>query len=202
MRSLPLVLLLLALAPVRAQDTSVAPAAASAPRVQLHTSEGRIVIELQPERAPRTVENFLQYAREGHYNGTIFHRVIDNLLIQGGRYTPDLQRKPVRAPIANEADNGLSNLRGTVAAARAPSDPDSATSEFFINVVDNPRLDFSGTDSPYTRGYAVFGRVLTGMDVIDRIRAVETEARAPLGQGVPVQPVLVERVEILEAIGQ
>lgn len=192
MRPVIIALLAFALSPVQAQETA-------APRVQLHTSQGRIMLELYPDQAPVTVGNFLQYAREGFYNGTIFHRVVDNLLIQGGRYTPDMNRKPVRAPIANEADNGLSNLRGTISAARAPSDPDSATSEFFINVIDNPRLDFSSPDSPYTRGYAVFGRVVAGMDVVDRIRAVETTVREPLSQGVPVEPVIIERVEVLEA---
>lgn len=196
MRSL-LLFALLATAPVAAQQTATAPLDPT-PRVLMVTSHGRIVLELDRERAPRTVANFLQYAHEGHYNGTIFHRVIDNFLIQGGRYTPDLQRKPVRESIPSEADNGLSNLRGTIAAARAPSDPDSATSEFFINVVDNPRLDYTGPDSPYTRGYTVFGRVVSGMEVVDRIRAVPTEAREPLGQGVPVEPVIIERMEVLE----
>jgi len=128
--------------------------------------------------------------------------VIDNFLIQGGRYTPDLNQKPVRAPIPSEADNGLSNLRGTIAAARAPSDPDSATSEFFINVVDNPRLDFSGADSPYTRGYTVFGRVVSGMEVVDWIRAVPTESREPLGPGVPVEPVVIERLDVQDEISR
>lgn len=190
---------LLLFAPLLASAQQSAPVVAeAAPRVQMVTSEGRITLELYPERAPRTVANFLQYASEGYYNGTVFHRVIDNFLIQAGRYTPDLNRKPVREPIINESDNGLSNLRGTLAAARMPSSADSATAEFFINVVDNPRLDFSGPDSPYSRGYAVFGRVVAGMDVVDRIRAVPTETRDPLGPNVPVEPVIIERIEVLE----
>ncbi|MBB5015808.1 peptidylprolyl isomerase [Rehaibacterium terrae] len=201
-RLLVLAALLLPL-PLSAQT---APAAAEAtpapgPRVLLTTTLGEITIELYPDRAPRTVENFLQYAREGHYNGTIFHRVIDNLLIQGGAFTPDLRQKPTRAPIPNEANNGLSNLRGTVAAARMPSDPHSATSQFFINVVDNPRLDFSSETSAYTWGYAVFGRVVQGMEVVDRIRAVETGPQEPFPRDVPKTPVVIERVTILAPAG-
>lgn len=202
--SLPILVMLLLLAvaaPLGAvQNVETAPPAA--PRVVLVTSLGEIALELFPDKAPKTVANFLQYAGEGHYNGTLFHRVIDNLLIQGGRYTPDLNPKPVRDAIPNEADNGLSNLRGTIAAARVPSDPDSATSEFFINVVDNPRFDFSDAGSPFTRGYTVFGRVVAGMDVVDRIRAVPTTERAPLPRDVPVEPVVIEQVRVLESLPQ
>lgn len=199
-RLLVLAALLLPL-PLLAQTAPAPAEAAPAPRVLLATTLGEITIELYPDKAPRTVENFLQYAREGFYNGTIFHRVIDNLLIQGGAFTPDLRQKPTRAPIPNEANNGLSNLRGTVAAARMPSDPHSATSQFFINVVDNPRLDFSGETSAYTWGYAVFGRVVQGMEVVDRIRAVETGPQEPFPRDVPKTPVIIERVTILAPAG-
>lgn len=199
-RLLVLAALLLPL-PLLAQTAPAPAEAAPAPRVLLATTLGEITIELYPDKAPRTVENFLQYAREGFYNGTIFHRVIDNLLIQGGAFTPDLRQKPTRAPIPNEANNGLSNLRGTVAAARMPSDPHSATSQFFINVVDNLRLDFSGETSAYTWGYAVFGRVVQGMEVVDRIRAVETGPQEPFPRDVPKTPVIIERVTILAPAG-
>lgn len=175
-------------------EASAAPA--PPPRVALETNMGRIVLELYPDKAPKTVENFLQYVRDGHYNGTIFHRVIDGFMIQGGGFTADLQLKPVRAPIENEARNGLSNLRGTVAMART-GEPHSAQAQFFINVVDNPRLDFVSDQSGFTWGYAVFGKVVEGMDVVDRIRAVETGAQGPLARDVPLKPVVIERAEIL-----
>jgi cyclophilin family peptidyl-prolyl cis-trans isomerase len=176
-----------------------APAIAAGPRVALETSMGRVVLELYPDKAPRTVANFLAYVREGHYNGTVFHRVIGDFLIQGGAYTPDMQHKPERAPIANEAGNGLSNLRGTVAAARRDSDANSATAQFFINTVDNPQLDLRSTAAdPELSGYCVFGRVVDGMDVVDRIRAVPTDARPPFAADAPVTPVLVERAALIE----
>lgn len=182
-----------------AQQPLPVPAPAAGPRVALHTNQGDIVIELAPDRAPATVANFLEYVHDGFYNGTLFHRVIDNLLIQGGAYTIDLQPKPSRAPIALESNNGLSNLRGTVAAARTPSKAESATSQFFINVVDNPRLDFSGDTSDFTKGFAVFGKVVSGMDVVDRIRLVETQAKDPLPRDVPVEPIVIESAEELSA---
>jgi cyclophilin family peptidyl-prolyl cis-trans isomerase len=191
-------------APALAQDApavGVVETAPTGPRVLLRTSMGDITIALDSERAPATVQNFLGYASEGFYNGTVFHRVIENMLVQGGAYTPDLQIKPTRAPIANESEFTLSNLRGTVAAARATGDADSHTTQFFINVVDNPRFDFRGAGDPYTQGYAVFGRVVSGMDVVDRIRAVETGERGPLPRNVPITPVIIERVEILEGSG-
>jgi len=186
-----------------AQPVAVAlPTAAPAPRVTVYTSMGEIVIELAPDKAPATVENFLGYVREGFYNGTIVHRVIDNLLIQGGAYTVDLQAKPTHAPFALESNNGLSNLRGTVAAARAPSAADSATAQFFINVVDNPRFDYSSDSSDFTKGFAVFGKVVSGMDVVDRIRLVPTQAQDPLPRDVPVTPIVIERIEVLAAAQQ
>jgi peptidyl-prolyl cis-trans isomerase A (cyclophilin A) len=166
------------------------------PRVDLHTSMGDIVVELYPDKAPKTVANFLNYAREGFYNGTIFHRVIDDLLIQGGAYTADMQKKPAHPPIPDEANNGLSNQRGTIVAARGRG-PISATSEFFINIVDNPRFDYVSESNDYTWGYAVFGKVVTGMDVVDKIRAVKTHGQGKFTTDVPVTPVVIERVDIL-----
>ena len=168
------------------------------PRVALETSLGKIVVELYPEKAPRTVGNFLAYVRDGHYNGTIFHRVIADLLIQGGAFTPDLQQKPERAPVANESNNGLSNLRGTLAAARRHSESNSATAQFFINTVDNRQLDYRGDGNPAMTGYCVFGRVVEGMDIVDKIRVVATGARAPFPGDVPVSAVLLERAFVVE----
>jgi cyclophilin family peptidyl-prolyl cis-trans isomerase len=127
-----------------------------------------------PDKSPATVANFLAYVRDGHYNGTVFHRVVADFLLQGGDYTPDLQQKPERAPIRNEANNGLSNLRGTISAARKSAERDSARSQFFINTVDNRQLDYRGEAPPASTGYCVFGRVVEGMDVVDKIRVVAT----------------------------
>lgn len=157
------------------------------PRVTLQTSLGAIVLELDPQRAPQTVENFLQYVRDGHYDGTIFHRVIADFMIQGGGFTADMRQKPTREPIALESRNGLSNLRGTVAMART-SAPHSATAQFFINVKDNAFLDQAQARDGH--GYAVFGRVVSGMDVVDRIRVVPT-TRHGLHADVPAQPVTI-----------
>jgi peptidyl-prolyl cis-trans isomerase A (cyclophilin A)/peptidyl-prolyl cis-trans isomerase B (cyclophilin B) len=181
--------------------TSAPVALQAGPRVDLHTSMGDIVVELYPDKAPKTVENFLNYAREGFYNGTIFNRVIDDLLIQGGGYTVDLQKKPAHPPIANEANNGLSNQRGTIVAARGHG-PISATSEFFINIVDNPRFDYVSEANDYTWGYTVFGKVVTGMDVVDKIRAVKTHPQGKFTSDVPVTPVVIERVDILPPAAQ
>jgi peptidyl-prolyl cis-trans isomerase A (cyclophilin A) len=194
---------LLAPALVLAQDAAPAadaPASAAdpAPRVSMRTNHGDILLELYPDKAPTTVANFLQYVRDGHYNGTIFHRVIDGFMIQGGGYTVDLQLKPTRASIPNEANNGVSNQRGTITMART-TEPHSAQAQFFINVVDNPRLDFVSEQNNFTWGYATFGRVVDGMDVVDRIRAVETGAQGPLAKDVPKQPVVIERAEVVEA---
>ena len=169
------------------------------PRVALETSMGRIVLELYPDKSPKTVANFLGYVRDGHYNGTVFHRVVADFLLQGGGYTPDLQQKPERAPIRNEANNGLSNLRGTLSAARKAGERDSARSQFFINTVDNRQLDYRGdTPAPLT-GYCVFGRVVEGMDVVDKMRVVATGRRGPFATGVPLTPVLIERAVALAA---
>ena len=165
----------------------------AAPRVLLATSLGDITIQLEPEKAPKTVANFLDYVKSGHYDGTVFHRVIDGFMIQGGGFTPEMAQKPTRAPIPLESRNGLKNERGTVAMART-SVPDSATSQFFINVVDNPRLDYPNPDG---NGYAVFGRVVAGMDVVDRIRKVETTA-AGGHQNVPAKPVLIRSATVVK----
>ena len=172
-----------------------APAAAN-PRVALRTTMGDIVIELYPDKAPKSVENFLQYVADKHYDGTIFHRVIDGFMVQGGGFTADLKQKPTRAPIVNEANNGLSNARGTVAMART-NDPNSGTSQFFINVVDNTRLDHVSPENGFTWGYAVFGKVVEGMEVVDRIKAVETAPAGPLPKDVPKTAIVINSAEVL-----
>ncbi|MGL6289407.1 MAG: peptidylprolyl isomerase [Silanimonas sp.] len=188
-------------APAPAPSSAATPAVAME-RVALETSVGRIVLELDAGKAPRTVANFLAYVESGHYNGTIFHRVVPNLLVQGGAYTPDLQPKPDRAPVPLEAANGLSNLRGTIAAARRPDTRDSATSQFFINVVDNTQLDPVDPANDIGAGYAVFGRVVEGMDVVDKMRAVETGEQGPFPSRVPKQPILIERAVRLDGAGE
>ncbi|UCG50370.1 MAG: peptidyl-prolyl cis-trans isomerase [Phycisphaerales bacterium] len=155
--------------------------------VKLKTSMGDIVIELDEKAAPITTKNFLRYVEEGFYNGTIFHRVISGFMIQGGGFTADMARKETHAPIANEASNGLKNERGTIAMARTPH-PDSATSQFFINHRDNAQLDYTGPENP---GYAVFGRTVEGMDVVDAIAAVKTTVRNGM-PNVPVEPIVIE----------
>ncbi len=190
-----LALLLPGLANAQTTAVPVPAPAASPPRVRLVTSMGEIELELDSERAPKTVANFLSYIDDGHYNGTVFHRVVADMLIQGGGFTPDLQHKPTRAPVPSEANNGLSNIRGSVAAARQRSDAHSATAQFFINTVDNPDFDFSAESSDYTRGYAVFGRVVHGLEVVDRIRLVATAGQGPFTADVPKTPVIIERAE-------
>ncbi len=171
--------------------------AADHPRVKVDTNLGSFVIELYPEKAPKTVENFLQYVRDGFYDGTIFHRVIDGFMIQGGGFTPDFERKQTRAPILNEADNGLKNTRGTIAMART-MDPHSATSQFFINVKDNPFLNFTAK-TPRGWGYAVFGKVVEGMDVVDKIRKVPTGPGGMFPKDVPQEPVIIEKMTVIES---
>ncbi|MCB1554215.1 MAG: peptidyl-prolyl cis-trans isomerase [Xanthomonadales bacterium] len=196
--SLAAALLLSVSAQAQEAATEAAAPAPANPRVALITNQGRIVAELDAAKAPISVENFLQYVKDGHYNGTVFHRVIDGFMIQGGGYTADLQPKPTRSAIQNEAKNGLSNLRGTLAMART-GEPHTAQAQFFINVVDNSRLDFRSEESGLTWGYAVFGKVVEGMDVVDKIRALETGPQGPFGRDVPVQAVIIERAEILPA---
>lgn len=163
--------------------------AADAPRVSLKTSMGEIVLELYPQKAPKSVENFLQYVKSGHYNGTIFHRVIEGFMIQGGGYDKDMAEKPTKGPIENEAKNGLKNEPYTVAMARTSS-PHSASAQFFINVKNNGFLDYPGQDG---WGYAVFGKVIKGMDVVDKIKAV------PTGRNdIPAKPVTIESASIVK----
>ncbi len=165
---------------------------ALAQTVKLSTSEGDIIIQLDAAKAPKSVDNFVQYVKAGHYNGTVFHRVIESFMIQGGGMTPDMKEKPTRAPIPLESRNGLSNVRGTIAMART-NVPDSATAQFFINVKDNAFLD--AARSPDGNGYAVFGKVVQGMDVVDKIRKVQTTQKGPHGD-VPVQPVLIKQASL------
>ncbi|MCA1779270.1 MAG: peptidyl-prolyl cis-trans isomerase [Xanthomonadaceae bacterium] len=164
------------------------------PTLIIHTSMGDITVELFEDQAPISAKNFLDYAKDGFYDGTIFHRVISGFMIQGGGFDANMTPKPTREPITNEADNGLTNSRGTLAMARTNM-PHSATAQFFINTVDNPALDHRGKQSGGTWGYAVFGRVTDGMDVVDKIRAVETGNKG-MHQDVPVEPIAIERVEI------
>ncbi|WP_426703230.1 peptidylprolyl isomerase [Rhodanobacter sp. Col0626] len=174
------------------------PAAATAPPAQvlLHTSQGDITLELYPDKAPKSVANFLQYVRDGFYAGTLLHRAIPGYLVQGGLYTRDLQPKRTRSAVPSEADNGLSNLRGTIAVARG-ADPDSGTAQFFFNLVDNRRLDFAGNQSGLTWGYTVFGKVIKGMDVVDKIAALPTRALGPFAGDVPNPLVLIESATVV-----
>jgi len=160
--------------------------------VILHTNHGKITLELDPKRAPKTVANFLGYVRAGHFSNTLFHRVIDGFMIQGGGFTPDFRQKPTEAPVENEAGNGLKNERYTVAMART-NDPHSATAQFFINIADNDFLNYRSPDANGW-GYCVFGRVVAGTDVVDRIKGVPTGNRGT-HQNVPKQDVLIERAE-------
>lgn len=191
-------LLLIAPLALRAQTAAKdAPAAPPpAPQVVLHTTQGDITLELYPDKSPKSVANFLQYVRDGFYAGTVFHRAIPGYLVQGGLYTRDLQPRRTRPAIASEADNGLSNLRGTVAVARG-ADPNSGTSQFFFNLVDNRRLDFVGSQSGLTWGYAVFGKVVKGMDVVDKIAALPTHALGPFAGDVPNPIVVITGADVV-----
>lgn len=164
------------------------------PRVELQTSMGRIVLELFPLKAPETVSSFLQYVEAGYYDGTIFHRVIPDFMIQGGGFTPEMSQKTTRAPVQNEADRALKNERGTVAMART-GDPHSATAQFFINLVDNPHLDHRAKNTQGW-GYTAFGRVVEGMAVVDAIARVPTK-NAGMHQNVPVEPVVIRNAQRL-----
>lgn len=194
------------------------PASAAGLRVAFETTAGRIVVELDPDRAPLTCRNFVQYVADGHYDGTLFHRVVEDFVVQGGGLAPDMHEKPTRAPIRNEAQNGLSNAAGTIAMAREDG-IDTATSQFYFNVVDNPRLDHvdvppegvtvvrrgkpvfvAPAESGRVFGYAVFGRVVDGMDVIERMRhvAVRTTIVADeTYENVPVEPILIRQAVLL-----
>jgi peptidyl-prolyl cis-trans isomerase B (cyclophilin B) len=167
----------------------------SHPVVKLETSKGDIILELYPDKAPATVANFLQYVKDGFYNGTIFHRVINGFMIQGGGFSADMNQKPTRAPIKNEADNGLTNDAYTIAMARTMV-PDSATSQFFINVNNNQALNHTGK-TPQGWGYAVFGKVIKGKEVVDQIKAVATTTKG-MHQNVPVEPVTIVKASVVE----
>ncbi|WP_444813785.1 peptidylprolyl isomerase [Variovorax arabinosiphilus] len=164
----------------------------AAPRVKLATSAGDIVVELAPEKAPKTVANFLQYVQDKHYDGTVFHRVIDGFMIQGGGFTADMRQKPTRAPVPLEASNGLKNAKYTIAMART-GDPNSATSQFFINVKDNTMLDAPNPDG---YGYTVFGKVVAGSEVVDKIRAVQTGNKSGM-QNVPLDTITIQSATVV-----
>ncbi len=194
---------LLLIAPfVATAQTTATPAAgmstapAAAPQVLLHTSQGDITLELYPDKAPKSVANFLHYVRDGFYDGTVLHRVIPGYLVQGGLYTRALQPKRTQPAIPSEADNGLSNLRGTIAVARG-IDPNSGTAQFFFNVVDNRRLDFVGNQSGLTWGFAVFGKVLKGLDVLDKIATLPTRALGPFAGDVPNPLVVIDSARVI-----
>jgi cyclophilin family peptidyl-prolyl cis-trans isomerase len=171
-------------------------ALAADPQVDIKTNVGTIRVELYPAKAPKTVENFLQYVRDGHYNGTVFHRVIDGFMIQGGGFEASYRQKPTRDPVQNEAKNGLKNEAGTLAMARTPA-PHSATAQFFINVANNEFLNAERAQDGW--GYAVFGKVVSGMDVVTRIAKTPTGPAGPFRSDVPKQPVMIESVTVVEA---
>ncbi len=175
---------------VLAMAAAAAPSTSAHPRVTLETSKGKIVVELYPDKAPKSVANFLDYVKSHQFDGTIFHRVIPGFMIQGGGFTAGMQQKPTKAPIINESGNGLSNARGTLAMART-NDPNSATAQFFINLVDNTNLDGRGG----TPGYAVFGKVVEGMGVVDRIASVPTGSSGSF-QDVPREPITIVKATV------
>ncbi|MCB1959136.1 MAG: peptidyl-prolyl cis-trans isomerase [Rhodocyclaceae bacterium] len=162
--------------------------------VKLHTNHGTITLELDPAKAPETVKNFLAYVESGHYTNTLFHRVIDGFMIQGGGFEPGMKQKPTNPPVKNEADNGLPNDRGTIAMART-QEPHSASAQFFINLADNDFLNFKSA-SPQGWGYCVFGRVTDGMETVDAIKGVKTRSSG-FHQDVPAEDVIIERAEII-----
>ncbi|MFT0173731.1 MULTISPECIES: peptidylprolyl isomerase [Paraburkholderia] len=163
--------------------------------VELHTNHGVIKLELNAEKAPKTVANFLNYVKNGHYDGTVFHRVIDGFMIQGGGFEAGMKQKPTEAPIENEANNGLKNERGSIAMART-NDPHSASAQFFINVADNDFLNHS-SPTPQGWGYAVFGKVVEGLEVVDKIKKVKTGSKG-FHQDVPVDDVVIEKAVVVE----
>jgi len=171
-------------------------AADNLPKVKLQTNMGDIIIELNSVKAPKSVDSFVSYVKNGFYDGTIFHRVISNFMIQGGGFSQDYKKKNTNAPIDNEADNGLLNKRGTIAMART-SDPHSATAQFFINVVDNQMLNFRSKTSQGW-GYAVFGKVIQGMDIVDKIKNTPTGADGPFPQDVPKTTIVIEKASLVE----
>jgi peptidyl-prolyl cis-trans isomerase A (cyclophilin A) len=193
MRAISLLLCLLLAPHFAAAQDSDAPPPSSAPRARVVTNAGNFVIELDPLRAPKTVEAFLKYAKSDFYNGVIFHRVVAGFIAQAGGYTADLQQKPVTEAVFNESGNGLSNLRGTVGFARS-NEPHSGTSQFYINLADNIDLN----PRPTRWGYAVFGKIVEGMEVADDIGHRPTAGGGPFDRSVPVDPITIERIEVLE----
>src|SRR5271170_4294395 len=177
-------------APAAAKEEPKAAAASASPRIQVVTSMGNFTVELNAERAPLTVANFLKYVDQGHYTNTIFHRVIPNFVIQGGGFDSDYKLKPAPTKVVNESGNGLTNQRGTVGMARS-QEPHGSDAQFYVNLYDNEALDPNKT----RWGYAVFGKVTQGMDVVDRIGNVATGARGPFKEDSPLQPVVIERIE-------
>jgi len=173
--------------------------AVAATQVEFQTNKGNFTVELYPEKAPKTVDNFLQYVNEGYYVGTIFHRVINNFMIQGGGFERDLFEKPTKAPIKNESNNGLKNTVGTIAMART-QDPDSATSQFFVNLKDNAFLDYT-SPRPDKIGYCVFGKVIKGMDVIKKIGVVPTGSISRFSD-VPIKPIKIKKVTLLDEVAE
>lgn len=169
----------------------------TAPKVILHTNLGDITLQLNAEKAPETVKNFLGYVTDGHYDGTIFHRVIPNFMAQGGGFTEKWQQKATKSPVRNEADNGLKNTRGTIAMART-SDPQSATAQFFINYKDNDFLNYSAPN-PQGWGYAVFGEVVEGMDVVDKMATMPTGSGGPMPTDVPQTPIVIEKASVADS---
>lgn len=184
--------LLLCLMPLAA---SAADSSASSTLVLLQTTDGDIYLEMDAAKAPKTVENFVQYVKDGQYDGVIFHRVIPGFMAQGGGYTPDFKERETREPIENESKNGLTNARGTIAMART-NDPHSASAQWFINLVDNPRLD--GKD--YKWGYTVFGKVVRGMDVMDAIAEIPTGPAGPFQSDVPFRPIVIKKASVVDAL--
>lgn len=175
-----------------AQSASQAPAAPKAERVQFTTNAGKFTVEVYPDAAPKTVANFMEYVKSGFYTGTIFHRVINGFMVQGGGYDRDMNEKPTRAPIPLESQNGLKNKAGTVAMART-NNPNSAAAQFFVNVVDNPNLDYPQPDG---NGYAVFGKVVEGMDTINKIKTTPTTAYGSM-RNVPAAPIVIESATVV-----
>lgn len=186
----------LAIAQTAKPAATTLPSAADDPSVVVHTSQGDITLELFADKSPKSVANFLRYVHEGFYAGTVFHRAIPGYLVQGGLYTKELQPRRTHSPVQSEADNGLSNLRGTVAVARG-ADPNSGTSQFFINLVDDRRLDYVGNQSGLTWGYTVFGKVVKGMDVIDKIASLPTHGQGPFSADVPNPLVVIESINVV-----
>jgi len=191
--SIAVAVLVLAAVGVGSADAAQTATPKANPRVTLETSKGNIVLELYPDKAPKSVENFLQYVRSGFYDGVIFHRVIPGFMIQGGGFNADMTQKPTKGAIQNEADNGLHNDRGTVAMART-GDPHSASAQWFINVADNHSLDHKGK-TQQGWGYAVFGKVVEGMGAVDAIVAVKTTTKGPYGD-VPVEPIVIKKATV------